>query len=157
MQAVFTVKSYKEFLQILYNLIAVGLLTIFLNKTTFVNIRSQSLPLRGLVASYTVNILLLKNDLNNKLQDLPRDTPAPPPPPPPPPPQEIDENYFVTWPALEDALRGIRQELQPIPQTVIEAASQTETVSKLSELLKGHLQGRILGSLCDYCYICGCT
>lgn len=33
---------------------------------------------------------------------------------------------FVTWPALEDALKGIREDLTPAERTVIEMSSQTE-------------------------------
>ncbi|KAL4240996.1 Glutamine-rich protein 2 [Mactra antiquata] len=41
-----------------------------------------------------------------------------------PTPEEISQ--FVTWPALEDALKGIRDDLTPQERVVIEMSSQTE-------------------------------
>lgn len=55
------------------------------------------------------------NDLQQKFDTLPT-------------PDEWSQ--FVTWPALEDALRGIRDSLQPAERIVIEMSSQTEPASR---------------------------
>ena len=41
----------------------------------------------------------------------------------------IDESVFVTWQGLEEALTGVKQELQPKERVVIEMANQTSPVS----------------------------
>lgn len=47
-----------------------------------------------------------------------------------PTPEEWSQ--FVTWPGLEDALKGIREDLTPPERVVIEMSSQTEPVSRPS-------------------------
>lgn len=57
----------------------------------------------------------ITKDLNEKFSQLPT-------------PEEF--STFVTWPALEDALRGIRDDLTPQERVVIEMSSQTEPPSR---------------------------
>lgn len=65
----------------------------------------------------------LQKDLQEKFATLPT-------------PEEWTQ--FVTWPALEDALKGIRDDLTPPERVVIEMSSQTEPgpVSFMNYFLK---------------------
>lgn len=57
---------------------------------------------------------VLQKEMQEKFNELPT-------------PEEWSQ--FVTWPALEDALKGIRDALTPPERVVIEMSSQTEPVS----------------------------
>ena len=57
--------------------------------------------------------MYFQTDLNEKFALLPT-------------PDELSQ--FVTWPGLEDALKGIRDDFQPSERVVIEMSSQTEPV-----------------------------
>ena len=58
-----------------------------------------------------------QNDLNQKFSLLPTA-------------EEFES--FVSWPGLEDALKGIRKDLEPQERVVIEMTTQTDTVRKNS-------------------------